>query len=272
MIVAPAGPPIPPPIIPQQLELWDAVQSAALNCLKELSLSLSCTVCLMFFATVPHGLTLIASALVVQLAVSLIFHTLGAFASSKILENGDSRILYERLLSCCEWIIGINFALFTGYNTQTLIHESGHALASLLLYKHPSPLIEIYPFSRAITEYCKTGLSFLGKQIGPAAATCFIVMSGPLLTLLVSSTLLTIGMAIKEKHPQFGKYLISWALLDFLNHSIYAYDAIHAKPWNLSHDFVHLSVFGLDPVTAAVGIAAVPVLIGFGMYIGLNSD
>jgi hypothetical protein len=250
----------------------DIIQKIALKCFKEFSVATASGLLISCFVGLPSGMTLLITATLAQFAVSLFFHSVGAFASYKAIERGRNQSYYEWTVSACEWITGSNFAIFTGYNAQTLVHETGHALASLLIYKRPRPLIEIYPFIGGITQFYKTSLSDFGKKIGPAAATCLVVASGPGLTLLVSAVLLAIGIALKEKYPQLSKYLICWSILDFVNHAFYAYTTLQAEPWNLSHDFVHLSIFGLHPVTATVGLIAIPIVIALGtLYWKSNS-
>jgi hypothetical protein len=215
---------------------------------------------------------LMVSAAAVQLIVSAFFQSVGAFLSYKKSQPGPNQMHFERGASFCEWMTGINFSILTGYNAQNLIHESGHAFASLLIYKRPQPLIEIYPFVGGLTQFYKTGLSSFGKRIGPAASTFLVVASGPGLTLFISSALLVIGIGLKEKYPELSKYLISWSVLDFFCHAQYAYSALRAEPWNLAHDFVHLSVFGLNPIAATIGIAAIPILISIGSNWWLSRD
>jgi hypothetical protein len=242
------------------------VKKVALTCLKELAISLVLATLVAFFIPVQAGLNVLMVAVGVQLAVSLVFHSLGAYASYKLSQKGSNKTVFGWLESIAEAITGANFALLTGFNTQTLIHESGHALATLAVYRNPRPQIEIYPFIGGHTEFYKTPLTPFGKKIGPAAATCLVVASGPGLTLLISAILLIVGLAIKEKYPQISRYLIVCALFDFIGHAYYAYSALYTRKTNLRHDFVHLSIFGLNPVTAAVGILAIPAIIALGMY------
>lgn len=255
--------PLLPIAIPEPPAIRDVVQTIAIKCFKEFAASVALGAVVCFFVA-PPGIMLVMSSAVVQFVVSAIFHSLGAYSSHKSSQGGTTKNYYDWAVSICEWLTGTNYAILTGYNVQNLIHESGHALASFLIYKRPQPLIEIYPFVGGLTQFYKTSLSNFGKQIGPAASTCLVVASGPSLTLLISSALLAIGIAIKEKYPEFGKYLITWSILDFFCHAQYAYSALRAEPWNLAHDFVHLSIFGLHPVAAAVGIAVIPILITLG--------
>jgi hypothetical protein len=216
----------------------DIIQKIALKCFKEFSVATASGLLISCFVGLPSGMTLLITATLAQFAVSLFFHSVGAFASYKAIERGRNQSYYEWTVSACEWITGSNFAIFTGYNAQTLVHETGHALASLLIYKRPRPLIEIYPFIGGITQFYKTSLSDFGKKIGPAAATCLVVASGPGLTLLVSAVLLAIGIALKEKYPQLSKYLICWSILDFVNHAFYAYTTLQAEPTSSTYRFL----------------------------------
>ena len=127
-------------------------------------------------------------------------------------------------------------------------------------------MIEIHPFALGQTQFCKTALSPFGQKLGAATSTCFIIASGPALTLFISSILLAIGVAILESHPQFGKYLIAWAGVDFINHAVYAYSALGTESWRLNHDFVHLGIFGLHPMVATVGIVTIPIIITLCSY------
>ncbi|MBX7067592.1 MAG: hypothetical protein K1X28_10220 [Parachlamydiales bacterium] len=246
--------------------ICDVVSAIAIKIFKESLVTLALGSVVALFITTHVGFALMISAAIVQFAVSAFFHALGAFASYKALDNDSFQSHYKRIASFCEWVTGFNFSIFSGLNAQTVIHESGHALASMMIYKNPRPIIEIHPFVGGITQFYKTGLTQFGQKLGPAASTCFVVASGPAFTLLISSAILAIGLAIMENYPEFGKYLISWASIDFLNHASYAYSALNAEQWNLSHDFVHLSIFGLNPVVATIGILAIPVLITLGMY------
>jgi hypothetical protein len=243
----------------------EIVKKIAVSCLKEFALTLTLSVTVACFVPTPVGIAYIITATFVQLAVSIFFHSLGAYAQYSIGQKGPNVAQFEKILNVCQWVTGANFALLTGFNTQMLIHETGHSLAALFSYKRPQPKIELYPFMGGITQFYKTSLSGFGKKIGPVATTCFVIASGPAFTLLISSALLAIGLAMKEKYPQFGKYLIAWGLLDFLNHANYAYSALRTDQSSFSHDFAHLAIFGLHPVVATISIVAIPIVIYLGV-------
>ncbi len=236
------------------------IQEMASKCLKEFAAALGAGIFLIRFIA-PPGIGLMLSAVAIQSTVSIFFRSLSALRIFQQTQTNQDQCTHSNF----QWIFGANFAILTGYNMQTWIHELGHTLAALWIYKRPQPRIEIYPFFGGMTQFYKTSLSSFGKSLGPAAATCFVVASGPAFTLSISSLILTAGLSMQKQYPEFSKYLISWAILDFSNHSFYAYTATYTDPWNLAHDFVHLSIFGLHPVAAAIGIAAIPIIITLGM-------
>ena len=237
----------------------DCVKNVAVALLKELVVCVPLGLAVASLVQTASGVSLITGAMLVQIAVSLVFHSLATLISQK--KKGRA----EETLSLFQWITGFNVAIFTGCNAQTLLHESGHALAALCVYKNGRPRIEIYPFVGGITRYYKGSLTPFGKKIGAAASTCLITASGPAITLLVSLTLFTIGLAIQKTHPRLAKYLVSWGVVDFIEHAGYACSAMREKPSKLSHDFVHLSLFGLHPIAASVAIVAIPALIWVGI-------
>lgn len=253
------------PLLIEPPRVADLIKKIALTCLKELALSLALGLTVACFITTSGGFSLMITAVIVQLTVSLLFHSLGAFASYKVTQKGPNQKPFEWLLWSCEYVTGFNFAVFTGYNTQSLIHETGHALALLSLYKKPHPQIELYPFGGGNTQFYKSSPTPFGRKVGPVATTCIIFASGPAFTLLISSALFAIGFAIIKKYPHLGKYLIAWGIVDFCHNACYAYSALHTNPWNPGHDFVHLAILGLHPVTATIGILAIPILIILGM-------
>ena len=240
----------------------EIVGKVARKCLKELAISMTISAFVVIFVPVSIGTVTILSAVILQFVVSLFFHSLGAFAACRAAKAGPA--VLNQVVAACEWWTGENFAFFTGVNAQMLVHEMGHAIATLSLYKNPRPRVELMPFEGGLTTYYKA-LGALGKKIGPVATTIAVTASGPAFTLLVSAIILAVGLAIRAKHPHISKYFISWGVLDFLNHARYAYSTINADPFNLAHDFAHLSILGINPVVATIAILAIPIVITIGM-------
>jgi hypothetical protein len=241
------------------------IKKVALAVFKDLALFLFLGFGVSLFVPVAIGSGYLVISLLVQTAVSLFFHSLGAFAAYRAAEKGKHESRYATLATTCEYMTGTNFALLTGLNTQFLVHETGHALAALSVYKNPKIRVEVYPFSGGLTTYFKR-LNDFGKKLGAPTALALVIASGPGFTLLISSVILAVGLMVKGKNPLLGKYMICYSAVDFLNTASYALSTLKTDPFNWAHDFAHLSFFGLDPVVATIVILAVPLLISAGAH------
>ncbi|OGN55891.1 MAG: hypothetical protein A3D96_00395 [Chlamydiae bacterium RIFCSPHIGHO2_12_FULL_44_59] len=237
------------PIISQ--ETRDRVSAVALQCLKEVGVSLSMKLIVSAFVATPAGFTVLCLSFWIQCAASVALHSLRQWTPFP---------------ETTAWLSAASFAILSAFDFQNLIHETGHAAAALMLYQNPRPWIDIMPLFGGNTELYKNGLSKVGKALGPVATTFFTVAGGPGLAIAVSSTLFAIGMAARQSHPMTSKYLLTSSMVDFLHHIYYAHSAMNAEQWNLQHDFVHLSVFGVPPIAVMIGIVSIPILIGIGFY------
>jgi hypothetical protein len=227
---------------PAPRQLSSAVQKVALGSLAEFVFSLTLGLTVSLFSATLHGSLLIFGALSVQTILHIALRSLGA---------------------ACNWpletVCPYSFTLLTALNGQTLIHESGHVLAAMSLYKKSKPFIEIDPFYRVFSSYKMAEPNWLGKVLGKERSSLAICAAGPLLSLSISSLMLYSSVKLESKHPALSSYLKTAALFDFALHSAYALSALRAS--SLSHDFVRLASYGLPPVAAAVAIAGLPLLL-----------
>lgn len=235
----------------------------AIRCLRELAFSTICVRTVLLFVASPIGASRLFYGLAYQSIMNLYFHSLGARASA---------LSMEKLASQCEWTTSLYFAYFTVPNTANLIHEAGHALAALAVYKNPKPGILIDPFVRGVTTYQKTALTSFGKALGPLRAKVLVIASGPGLIFVVSLTFWILGWVLYKKYPQLSKSMILSAGLEFYNQSLYALSALSANPSRLSHDFVSLALFGLSPLAAAIAIVAIPTFIALSIHCARRMD
>ena len=237
------------------------VQKVALESFSELAVTLTigCAVC--SFTASSLGMSLVIGAAVIQTIVNTLIRCTSALAMYKKQQEGPHQEIYEAMACCSDVICPNIFILSTGINGQTLIHETGHAIAALKLYEKSDPLITIHPFQGGETSYWANRLSPLGKKIGREKSKLLMAASGPALSLFVSSILFGISTQIKEKHPQISSYLEGMAVMDFYLHAFYALSALWTSPLSKSHDFVVLSKFGIHPVAVAVTLAALPAFV-----------
>lgn len=213
-----------------------SISSIALSCLKELSFSLVTvgSLCPFFPA---HEISELFFLPIIQISARIFSEILASVYQKS----------FSRSPKWGEWVNGVNFTLFTGMHLQSSVHELGHALCFLTLYQNADPRIELSLYKDPITRHRKTKLSMIGKKLGAPLATAIAVGSGPFLTLLVSGIVFALGLYLRKTYPMLSKYMIAYASFDYLHHVLYAYSALNTDPWNLSHDFAHLAIFGLHP-------------------------
>jgi hypothetical protein len=223
------------------LVIKDNIRTIAIKCFAELALSLCLGIVVSTFVPLS-GVTLILSAIAIQIAVTVFFRWIGA-----------------------KYLLGPNFALFSGFNINMLIHELGHAFAAKAVFTNVHPKIELNLFSNAGTKFTRSSLTSFGKLLGLKRSELFVTARGPGFALLIGSLLFGIGFAIRKKHPELAIYLISYGVLSYLFHAHYAWTAIGMSANKTAHDFVYLAARGLHPVVATVGIIAIPVIITLGI-------
>lgn len=207
------------------------------------------------FTATPAAIGFIVGAAMIQVILNLALRSLGTFIENR--EEGLSAML--------SWGAAFNFSWGTGIYKQTIIHELGHALGALAVYRNARPKITLLPFFGGNTRFFPQHLSAWGRKLGPEKALAVVTAAGPGLTLIASSLELSAGILNYEKHPKLSRYLMIMAAFDFFWHANYALSALNAPMNILSHDFVRLRLYGLNPVVAAIGIIAIPILIAGGL-------
>lgn len=238
----------------------DLIKTVALRSLTEFVITLAIGIAVASFIASPPTAILFLSLLATQFIVNTLFRIVGAYSLHKCHQNKTNREIYSPLVLASDVVPVATFTLISGTNLQTLIHESGHALAAKALFQ-TDPKIDIVPFKGGMTQFSPSKLTALGKKIGKIGAAIIVTALGAGFSLFISSILLTLGLALRKKHETLSNYLIAYGTLDFVSHIVYAISAYSTSPQNLSHDFVHLAKYGHPPIAAALGLATVPLLI-----------
>lgn len=245
-----------PPARPKKEQL---VKKVALACLAELAVSIALGALVCCFVATPAGVSLILTTLAIQFAANAVLRSLSAAAYYKARHSKDP--LLFGTAAGLRALPSLGFAALTGYNAQSLIHETGHALAAKAVYSPANPRIEIFPYQGAVTHFTAKKLTPLGKFLGVSKSALFVSAFGPGLSLLVSSICMGLGMAWRKKYPGLAMHLTAYGVFDFVSHGAYAASTYWSNPKDLSHDFVHLAHLGVHPMRAIAGMAAVPLLI-----------
>src|SRR3989338_8655953 len=127
--------PLLSPVPQKTLPARAIVKQIALAALAELALSLTVAVCISQFVIVPNGASAMVGIALIQCIANCFLRTIGALAARPT-STGCMGKLCSKIAEACNGLIAFNFAVGTTLNGQILIHEGGHALAGLALYKN----------------------------------------------------------------------------------------------------------------------------------------
>lgn len=244
----------------------EKIKEIAYSSLEELALSLSISFTVSFFATILFGPSFFITTTLLQVGMTTFFRIVKTFYPKKEEEKNTP----TKLEKSCDWVIASIFSLFSTLKLQTLVHESGHAIAANLLFKDARPAIFMTGGASAHTEYTISSLSNLGLKLGKERAKAIVSLSGPLLSLSLASALLILGLFIKEKHPALSKYLTVAALADFIFHTLYSVSALFTAPENVAHDFIRIQSLGIHPLVGGLFIFTLPAIIFLSFNIFFN--
>ena len=232
------------------------IQDVARRCLMELALSLVIGTIAASFTATPLHAALIFAAIVVQTVANAALRTADALAA-KMPPCQET----QWIRSASPYLCMNMFAYMTAGNAQSLLHESGHAIAAKWCFKNANPQITLTPCLGGVTQFSTTHLSALGEKLGKSNALLLVTLMGPSCSLLISTAVIAVGYAVRNKLPELGVYLIGVGRGDFYVHSYYALTALTSMPSSQAHDFIRLRSYGIHPLAAAMAILAIPFLI-----------
>lgn len=236
------------------------IREVAIRSLTELAVSLAIGTAALLFTTGPIAGSLIFGAIAVQTLCNALLRYYGAL-TVELEKSGKEKRETEGIVAACNYLCPTTFAYMTAINGQTLIHETGHALAARAVFQNANPKIIIHPLKGGLTTFFTSSLTDFGKRLGKARAICFVTAMGPASTLLISAAIIVIGYIAQAKFPELSNYLVSVGRGDFYAHAWYAFTSYDKTALGAGHDFDRLAAHGLHPLAAAVAILAVPLFL-----------
>lgn len=147
-----------------------------------------------------------------------------------------------------------------------LLHESGHALAAVSLFKHPDIDLTITPGflkSDGTTLFYNNELTALGGLIGNNASNIICSLAGTSSSTLVALLSLVIATALPTDYLELKSHLRFMTLVDMVHNLIYSLSPYygHCEDFN---DFCQLQDRGIPPYSifitlllATIGLQAV---------------
>lgn len=233
-------------------------QKIAMTSLKEFGVSLAMVGVMLPFVTTVGAQTLLAH-VVVMLGVN----TLSRFIEVDHKQEDPSS---ADLISSTHHIF--RSTLFYLLSFDILVHESGHALATLALYQNPRPKITIMPYEGGVTSWYPGRLSKLGAYFGEKPSRLIVSGAGAGLALAFYLGCIMAAYKTQKSNPEASSHLLLSSYFGILQHVVYALSALSAEAARSpGHDFVALARGGIHPLAAAAFLILVPATLCAGLYL-----
>lgn len=245
------------------------VKEVAIASFKEIAISFAITgVCCLFVAT-PAGVAFLLASTAAMVGLNFFIRLAGCHATYKICTTQDAkkRENHAAALTFISYLCPLTYSMVDVFSRNVLIHEAGHAMASLACYKGASPKVVILPPEGGYTEYREGPLTRFGEKLGKSASNTFVSAAGPGLALMCSLTQIFASHKMQKSHPNLSKYLFFTAVVSIFQHVTYALTALVTSSDQVSHDFVSLWLGGIHPIAAVLFMIVVPILVKCILYL-----
>jgi hypothetical protein len=174
--------------------------------------------------------------------------------------SNNSKYGFYLFRSFNEWIPSLGFSIFFGMTGNMLIHELGHVVAASTVYSNLTSQIRLTGIFKAAVTWDKSCNTMFGNVIGDLSSRLLVCMAGPLAATFVGTLGLIAGFHLKERFPEFSKYLTLSSLITIACQVLYALTAILAFESDLGHDFVMLWQVGIHPIVSSLILASFPII------------
>lgn len=264
------------PVISKKSEKAEEIKKIALAALKELVIGLAFAAVACIFCSNPVGIAIAVASVVGMVAINVIYRVLESSLKKdlvklepiktpkaeqfkKELDTGLTASMYAR---------AVNFALVFNAMAGILLHELGHALAALILFKNPSISINVNPWKNGVTTYMTGVLSALGRRLGLNNALLVVAAAGTALVLVASVGLFIAGHVLKGRYPQMAAYLNMAGIVSIINAIAYALTPLLGSTES-GNDFGVLAAGGIHPLLSIGVLIGIPLLIK-GMLLAID--
>jgi hypothetical protein len=241
-------------------DLKERIKSAVQHALGQLAVSMLFVVASACFAP---------SIVVVGMmsALALLSALLAVVVEVVINPKAKSFALEEEQKIFLDYLRATAFSTTSDLCRDTLIHESGHALAANLIFKGAQAKINVEAFSGSCQFYASARhLTSFGNCLGLNKALALVSAAGPLASLLTSSAFLTLAHFLPGRHHSLKAYLHMMTIQSVVRHAFYALSACFLTQASLGHDFYAIWMLaGVHPLVSTLCIVAMPIIVKLGL-------
>lgn len=256
------------------------IKAIALTTLKEIvALTAVCAIAA-FFVTSEIGMISLAIGALSSICVNVFFRIISGAVfltcAEKDLKTHELKMpegKAKQFIDFVEYIAPISYSFVHCSTADTVIHESGHALAAKVLYNQAEPQIILFPYLGGMTSFIPKTLSRIGNLLGPYKSSMVIAAAGPAAAVGAATAELVLADKFEHTHPRLSRYLKVMGGINIASHLVYAYSAFTeassaATASHVSgHDFVKLWAGGIHPYTSIISMVAVPIIVKTGIYL-----
>lgn len=248
-------------------EKHEAIQKLVKTTFKELAVGLAFAGVACLFCSNPAGIVLALGSVVGMVAINAIFRGI-AHAEGKLLhkiercktpEAEKQKKASKAFIEVCNAVQPVAFATVFAETAGILIHEIGHALASLILFAKPNLSISINPWKNGVTNWTVSQLSKIGSFFGLKEAKLIVAAAGTLLILATSIGLFVAAHFLKDKHPKACQYMNMIGIMDLAVHIQYVISGLVST--DPSNDFGALKAGGISPYVSLAALVGLPLFI-----------
>ena len=249
-------------------EKREVLKTLAIAAFKELAIGFACAGLACVFCASSTGLAMALGSVVAMVAVNTLFRA-AVKQEEKYLHKIDrfktpraekQKKLSKSLITLFNYTSAMSFATVFASTAGIAIHEIGHALAAVLLFKNPSVSISVNPWKNGLTTWSGGSLSRVGKLCGFKEARLMVAAAGAVLILGMSLGLFIAGHVLKDKHPKVCQYLNMIGIMNLIIHVEYALSALGSNK-DPSHDFVALKAGGIHPFVSVAVLVGLPAFV-----------
>jgi hypothetical protein len=182
--------------------------------------------------------------------------------------------LISAAASCSQWgetLCVFSFKANLATPLPALIHEMGHALGAVLLFRGAHPVIQLTRLGNGMTRYNFKTLSLLGAMIGRTQARLAVAAAGPATALTASGLALFAAHRGEKRDLRWAPYAQAIATDSVISHALYALRALDPAAVEIN-DFRFLYDGGIHPLVSAIATVAWPLTIYWGLQAALEES
>lgn len=263
-----------PPVVDVQNPRDQIIAEIARKSVNEFLVGMTFSGMACFFVATPAGMLTLLTATVGMVAINILIRAAAGYATLCVreLENDESdearqkRQAYETFIDFTKYLCPLGFSRIDSATRNVLIHEGGHALAVIALYKETLPEITISPFEGGMTEFIPEELSAFGNSVGEENAAAIVAAAGAGLAILFATAQLIAGHSLSENYPELSRYLEVTGLVTILEHIGYAASAL-LRECSEGHDFFFLREGGVSPAFCIALMLLLPLIAKTLLYV-----